>query len=194
MPILTTPRSILPTLPEQGTWPWHAHHWPTATRWMERAQAEDDEDFLQLIPYALITGPGGSVWCYRRRGGDTRLDQRFSCGVGGHVDAEDAAQDLRSTLERSLRRELTEELGWEPSGQVLLPAAWIYEGTSPVGRVHLGLLYRLEWTAPAPPQPLPGEPLESLGFRPLTEILAEPRFELWSRLAAEFLANGRAGA
>ena len=89
----------------------------------------------------------------------------------------------------ALVRELAEELGWAVDPAGLTPAAWLYEGHSAIGRVHLGLIYVLDWTAPAPPRPVPGEPLADRGFLPPAAIAADGRFELWSRLAAAWLES-----
>lgn len=191
MPILTTPRALLAPLPDSAAWPCLPSNWPGTWQWMERERAEEDEAFLQIIPYAVLTNAAGGIWCYGRMGGDARLVKRFSCGVGGHVEEQDLAPTLPVTVELALRRELAEELGWSPPAVELSPCAWIYEGYSAVGRVHLGLLYQLSWNSVRPPQPLPGEPIQQLGFRSAGEILAEPRFERWSRLAAGFLTGYR---
>lgn len=187
--VLVTPRSALGRLPLRGTWGVSAsdpEHLPC--EWLARDQAETDEAFLQIIPYALLRDGAGQIWCYERLGGDARVRHRWSCGVGGHVDEADRAEGLLATAAAALRRELVEELGWAPDRNPL-PAAWLYEGESAIGRVHLGLIYVLDWDRPDPPTPAPGEPLGPLGFRPAAAIAADERFELWSRLAAGWAAG-----
>ncbi|MBI4743169.1 MAG: hypothetical protein HY777_16810, partial [Betaproteobacteria bacterium] len=61
------------------------------------------------------------------------------------------------------------------------------EGHSPIGRVHLGVLFIAGWAAAAPPTPPPGEAPIGIGFLPPPAIAADARFELWSQLAAEFI-------
>jgi 8-oxo-dGTP pyrophosphatase MutT (NUDIX family) len=183
--VLVVPRSALGRLPLRGTWGVTApnpEHLPCA--WLARDQAETDEAFLQIIPYALIRDAAGQLWCYERLGGDARVRHRWSCGVGGHVDETDRADGLLPTAIAALQRELAEELAWSPARDRLHPAAWLYEGESAIGRVHLGLIVDLVWDRPDPPTPAPGEPLGPLGFRPAAAIAADERFELWSRLAA----------
>lgn len=184
--VLTIPRALCPALPEAGAWPWRAEAMPAAWRWLERARAETDENHLQIVPYAMLQNPAGQWWTYRRAGGDARLRERFSAGVGGHIETPDAAADLASMAERALRRELDEELGFRPVA-VAAPVAWLYEGLSPIGRVHLGLLYALPWQEAAAPRPAAGEALDGLGFAEAAQIRADERFELWSRLAARFM-------
>ena len=186
--VLVVPRAALGPLPERGAWALTYSRDGLPGLWLERDRAETDEDFLQLIPYALLSDASGHLWCYERLGGDTRVRHRRSCGVGGHVDEADQAGGLLATAAAALRRELAEELGWAPDRDRLHPAAWLYEGESAIGRVHLGLIYTLDWDRLEPPTPAPGEPLGPLGFLPARAIAADDRFELWSRLAAGWAA------
>ncbi|MDF9391735.1 MULTISPECIES: NUDIX domain-containing protein [Methylococcus] len=169
-------------------WPRDCGDWPDETLWLPRADAEGNERYLQLIPYALLRNGSGDLWCYRRHGGDQRLRECFSCGVGGHVDREDEDVTLRATVWNTLLRELGEELNWQPPPEPIEPVAWIYEGLSPIGRVHLGLLYLLDWHDEEPPRAV-DPALADIGFRSAADILAEPRFELWSRLAARYVSG-----
>ncbi len=215
--ILTIPRTQAPVLPPSGCWAVTDWSFLASATWQERAAAELDEQHLQLIPYLLLQSAAGQVWCYQRVGGDARLHGRCSCGVGGHVDDTDA-QHLPSTgtsytedscqrkpdmgqspisyikiqpiLERALLRELAEELGATATDLAHLAChGLIYEGHSPVGRVHLGVLYTAQWLPTAPPQPLAGEALQALGFRSAQAIADDDAFELWSRLATQLLAD-----
>jgi predicted NUDIX family phosphoesterase len=114
--------------------------------------------------------------------------------VGGHVDAGDACHDAQgrldpaATLRRALLREVLEELGVQADALTdLRLLAAVYEGHSAVGRVHLGLLYSAQWIAAQAPAPRPGEALNALGFVPLANVATDPRYELWSQLAAVHL-------
>ncbi len=214
--ILTIPRPQAPALPETGCWAATDLGFLHPPLWQARADAEHDERTLQPITYLLLLDAQGQVWCYQRVGGDARLDGRCSCGVGGHVDAADAAPATATatapdavananadfapdaTLHRALLRELGEELQTEPGhaagtqhlGQLRLRGL-IYEGLSAVGRVHLGVLYTAQWLPAAPPQPRAGEKLAGLGFMPLVQVAQDARFELWSRLAAQHLLSAQ---
>jgi predicted NUDIX family phosphoesterase len=211
-PILTLPRTHAPALPESGCWPVHNLDFLHAAVWQSRAQAEHDEAWLQPIPYLVLRNPAGQLWCYQRCGGDARLDGRCSCGVGGHVDLQDAQPplqnydfdsclrtpgkgyrpissiNLQATLQRTLLREVAEELGAGAAdlGQLTFQGL-IYEGLSAIGRVHLGVLFSAQWLPAQPPQPVAGEALRGLGFQDASAIANNPQFELWSRLAARHL-------
>ncbi len=196
--ILTIPRTHAPALPPSACWPVAHLDFLRTPVWRERGEVEYDESLLQPIAYLILRSDQGQAWCYQRRGGDVRLDGRCSCGVGGHVDYADSASqgpfDAANTLQTALLRELGEELKITPAevSQVrttLQLRGLIYEGTSPVGRVHLGVLYTAQWPLREPPQPRSGEKLEGLGFLALATLATDRRFELWSQLAALYLVS-----
>jgi predicted NUDIX family phosphoesterase len=210
--ILTLSRPQAPPLPESGCWKVESLDFLQAATWQSRAQAEQDEAWLQPIPYLLLRNASGQVWCYQRTGGDARLDGRCSCGVGGHVDLQDAQPpcdkiDFDSyksiqhghyrpiscinpftTLQRALLREVAEELGAGAADlDQLTFQGLIYEGLSAVGRVHLGVLFTAQWLPQQAPQPVAGEALAGLGFQDASAIANNAKYELWSRLAVQYL-------
>lgn len=211
--ILTLPRAQAPALPESGCWPVPNLDFLQTAVWQSRAHAEQDERYLQPIPYLLLRNASGQLWCYQRTGGDARLAGRCSCGVGGHVDIQDADPSLQyndidsdilllnkgykpissinpsATLQRALLREVAEELAADTTdlGQLTCHGL-IYEGLTSAGRVHLGVLFSAHWLPGAPPQPVAGEALAGLGFQNASAIANNDQFELWSRLAAKHLS------
>lgn len=194
--ILTLPRTQAPSLPESGCWPVANLDFLKPPLWRQRAEVEHDETLLQPIAYLVLLNQSEQAWCYQRTGGDTRVDGRLSCGVGGHVDATDAVTetgtpfDPEATLRQALLRELTEELHATAADlRELRLQGLIYEGLSPIGRVHLGVLYTAQWRHTEAPQARPGEALQGQGFMDLRAISTDPRFELWSRLAARQLQH-----
>lgn len=103
-----------------------------------RAEVEDDPSFQQIIPYVIVTdGPRVFLMRRLRAGGDTRLHDRYSIGVGGHVGAADGG------IAGGLAREWAEELvaDWSPE---FVPVGLLNDDTDPVGAVHLGVVYRVE--------------------------------------------------
>jgi predicted NUDIX family phosphoesterase len=185
--VLVVPRTAFADLPVQGTWPCRTDVQALPCEWLPRAQAETDERYLQIIAYGLIRDAEQALWCYERVGGDPRVRQRLSCGVGGHVDETDWRGSLPASAGVALQRELGEELGWQPQPAPALPSVWLYEGLSAIGRVHIGLVYPLRWVATLPPVPVPGEPLRAVGFCAARQVASDMRFERWSRLAAQWL-------
>ena len=150
-----------------------------------RSAVEADESWKQVIPYLVLRD--GDAWFLMRRtraGGDVRLHDRYSIGVGGHVNPEDGGLD--GDLGPALRREWLEELAVE-----FVPAfrfvGLLNDDTAPVGRVHVGLVY--EANAAGRPVAIRETHKLSGSFVEAREVAAvEDRLETWSRLAFEFLA------
>jgi predicted NUDIX family phosphoesterase len=151
-----------------------------------RSEMEPDETWKQVIPYPVLRdGPRWFLMRRTRAGGDTRLHDRYSIGVGGHVNPEDGGLD--GDLSTALRREWLEELDVEfvpPFRFVGL----LNDDTTPVGRVHLGLVYE----ADAGGRPVTIRETEKLSgaFVGSAEVEAvTDDLETWSRLAFEHLAR-----
>ena len=150
-----------------------------------RAEMEPDERWKQVIPYPVLRD--GEDWFLMRRtkaGGDPRLHDRYSIGVGGHVNPDDGGLD--GDLTPALRREWLEELAVDfvPGFRFV---GLLNDDTTPVGRVHVGLVYE----ADAGGRPVPIRETEKLTGRFATtgEVAAvSGLLETWSRLAFEFLA------
>ena len=178
-------------LTEREHTPWAEIALPLDWQFRPRAAVEEDEAWLQLIPYVVLRDERGAVWAYARRGGDGRLLGRRSVGVGGHIEESDRRPTLLDTARACAQRELAEELA-QPEAARLdpHPRGWIHERETAIGRVHLGLVFAAPWTAPEPPLPKPGEPLAAIGFLPPATVRADDRFERWSRLAVELLSFG----
>lgn len=107
-------------------------------RFEPRAAMERDPLFKQVIPY-LVLRDGGRLFLMRRTraGGDERLHDRFSIGVGGHLNAGDGG------LAGGLAREWSEELAADfvPEFRLL---GLLNDDETDVGRVHLGVVYLAE--------------------------------------------------
>lgn len=108
--------------------------------YVEREHAERDPALKQIIPYILIER-GGELFLLRRlkRGGESRLHDKLSLGVGGHIEPHDLPSGARraSPIERAARRELAEELELADACE-LDSIGLINDDSNPVGAVHLG--------------------------------------------------------
>jgi predicted NUDIX family phosphoesterase len=100
-----------------------------------RDEVERDPGRKQVIPYVVVRD-GQRIFLMRRTraGGDERLHDRYSIGVGGHLNPGD--RDLAG----GLHREWTEELAtdFEP---VFEPLGTLNDDTTEVGSVHLGFVF-----------------------------------------------------
>jgi|SRR6266446_8802129 len=110
---------------------------------LDRASAETDPTFKQIIPYACVRHGTRYFLLRRKRAqGEQRLHDKLSIGVGGHINPseKDDGQDI---INVGLRRELNEELeiGADYSPRLI---GMINDDTTDVGRVHLGVLFEIE--------------------------------------------------
>lgn len=107
---------------------------------VERDYAEKTPRLKQIIPYTVLWS-AGSVLLMRRlsKGGEQRLHDKLSIGVGGHINPEDlGTSDHRGELlERAARREIAEELEVRGAYETH-PIGLLNDDSNPVGAVHLG--------------------------------------------------------
>jgi predicted NUDIX family phosphoesterase len=151
-------------------------------RFEPRQAMEIDPSFKQIIPY-LVLRDGERYFLMRRTraGGDVRLHDAWSIGVGGHINPGD--HDVAG----GLLREWTEELiaDFVPSFRLV---GLLNDDTTDVGRVHLGAVYLAEAA---------GRSVAIRETDKLSGAFATPsqvrevadRLETWSRLAFEFVED-----
>jgi len=149
-----------------------------------RAAMEQDPTWKQVIPYPVLRD--GDAWFLMRRtraGSDPRLHDRFSIGVGGHVNPADGGLD--GDLGRALEREWHEELvvDFVPTFRFV---GLLNDDSTPVGLVHLGLVY--EGDAAGRPVAIRETDKLSGSFVASTDVAAvADRLETWSRIAFDWL-------
>src|SRR3989344_4938392 len=75
---------------------------------VERTKAENNSTIKQIIPYMTFVR-NEKIFVMRRleKGGEARLHNKHSIGIGGHINHEDA-----KPLEDGLRREFFEEVNY----------------------------------------------------------------------------------
>ena len=149
-----------------------------------RGAMEVDPSFKQVIPYLVLRDADRYFLMRRTRAGaDARLHDRYSIGVGGHINPGDGG------LLGGLRREWAEELvaGFEPAFRLV---GLLNDDTTEVGAVHVGAVYVADAS---------GHPVGIRETNKLTGAFEAPdrvaavvdRMETWSALVFEFL--NRAG-
>jgi predicted NUDIX family phosphoesterase len=113
---------------------------------LKRSELENDPSYKQIIPYAIISNKD-SFYLFRRSSGQTekRLHNKFSLGVGGHMNPDDSKESKEQYLIDELKRELYEEVKLLNGCLIekIEFIGFINDDTIPVGRVHLGLLYNI---------------------------------------------------
>lgn len=118
---------------------------------VERPYAERTPTLKQVIPYTVVVR-GEEVLLLQRTkgGGDARLHEKLTLGVGGHVNPIDAlpsgesagqeADRVLDPLPAATRREVMEEELIVTGETRLVPVGLINDDTNPVGAVHVGFV------------------------------------------------------
>jgi len=113
---------------------------------LRRSELEEDPSFKQIIPYAIISH-NESFYLFRRTSRQTekRLHNKFSLGVGGHMNPNDSMELKEQYLIDELKRELYEEVKLLNGCLIedIEFIGFINDDTIPVGSLHIGLLYNI---------------------------------------------------
>jgi predicted NUDIX family phosphoesterase len=160
---------------------------PAHLSYRTRAEAETDPSFKQLIPYVVLRC-AGELFHYTRgsTGTETRLRALRSIGLGGHITHEDGAptaDPYRAGMLRELNEEVEIQGPWTEQ-----PFGFIYDGRTPVGEVHVGIVHLIDLEEPLA---WPREAaIDEAGFAPLRDLLRKrDEFESWSQLVLEELSR-----
>lgn len=150
-------------------------------RFLPRGQVEDDPSLKQIIPYLLLRdGPRIFLMKRTKAGGDERLHDRYTIGIGGHVNPGDA--DVLGGLSREWREEIAADFVPE-----FTPLGLLNDDSNPVGAVHLGLVY----VADAAGRPVAIRETHKLsGSFVEMNLVADvaDKLETWSALLFDFLS------
>ena len=155
--------------------------------YMDRDEAEQNPQFKQIIAYAIFCCRG-KVLAYARtsKGGEARLHDKWSLGIGGHINPVDGLADNIDTYLAGVEREIREEISFSGTATQELYAV-INDDTNEVGSVHLGIVHRFELDSD---EVVPLEKkLANLKFCTLDE-LAGPlydKLETWSAICVDAL-------
>jgi predicted NUDIX family phosphoesterase len=153
-----------------------------AGRFEPRAAMEADPSFKQIIPYLVLRDSERYFLMRRTRaGGDARLHDAWSIGVGGHVNPGD--RDLAGGLLREWSEELVAD--FVPEFRLV---GLLNDDTTDVGRVHLGAVYVAEAAGRAVAI-RETDKLSGAFATPAQVAEVAERLETWSRLAFEFVED-----
>jgi predicted NUDIX family phosphoesterase len=116
-----------------------------------RYEVEQDENYLQVIPYVIVKC-GDKYFITERLGGDHRL-KGMTAFVGGHIDSCDKAVSLldknliapEETIMRGIARELFEEINLCQIESLKCVGTFV-DNRQPVSRVHICALIIAEIT------------------------------------------------
>jgi predicted NUDIX family phosphoesterase len=170
-------------------------------KFMDRDKAEVNENFLQLIPYIVIsTIDGKFVFTYQRgkAGGEERLHGQYTCGLGGHINPEDVTSSVEhdplvKILKEAAIREVEEEVGCKFGFNDFKLNGFIFSDKTAVDRVHLGVLMMLVLEEEDIKKLFDKGELDTVVNREMKLVsdLQELELENWSRISIDELTyNG----
>lgn len=158
---------------------------------MDRAAAEEDPSFKQLIPYCIFRC-GDRILHYTRgkSGGESRLHAKISVGVGGHVNPVDTGGGRTGpdAYHSAVTREIEEELEL-PGKHEHRIIALLNDESNPVGQVHLGIVHLVDLESDEVSSR--EDALTDLAFTSLADLNGElfERLETWSGFCIRHLAK-----
>ena len=106
-----------------------------------RSEVENDLSYKQIIPY-LVFRNNGKIFVMQRKStaSETRLQSKFSLGIGGHIREEDITN---KSLFDWAAREFEEEVDYKGRFEIT-PIGLINDDCNSVGQVHIGFVFLLE--------------------------------------------------
>lgn len=157
---------------------------------MERGQAEKDENYKQIIPYVVMIDVDSDILCYQRNGREERLKNLYSAGIGGHIEKQlDAGENLQSLIYNGLSRELLEETGLTYHLSKVTFHGIINEEQTQAGRVHLGIVF--SFLIENHNHLKVSSELHNYQFCGISEFLNHKKYEYWSGLALNLIQQKR---
>lgn len=122
-----------------------------STAWLEtilskkeflpRSLMETDPTYKQIIPYLVFTHDNKLFLMQRQaKASETRLQSKFSLGIGGHIREEDIED---ADIAGWARREFHEEVIYNDNFSVE-PMGILNDDSNDVGKVHVGFVYLLK--------------------------------------------------
>lgn len=104
-------------------------------------ELESDFSLKQIITYVLIINPWTKkVFAYRRSGNEKyysekRLYNKWSCGVGGHIERQDDSDPIGASARRELQEEVIMEKYPEPK-----IVGFVNDDTGDIEKYHFGIV------------------------------------------------------
>jgi len=156
-----------------------------------RDDVEYNPEWQQPIPYVLIVNPKTKkLFTYKRASdknyNDQRLRDKWSCGIGGHIDREDVEDPIINAMMRELCEEVV--MGFYPEPKIV---GYINDDSDSVGKVHFGIVAIVET----------GDVVEKgddemaegrfMSIQEIEKLLGNPEndIETWTRLSWSFVKN-----
>ena len=169
---------------------------------MSRNVAEQDRNYKQLVVYVLVKS-NNSYLVYDRtqKSAETRLWDKFSLGIGGHVNVKDdkelalfcsSEKEALAKLANDAKRELGEEIIIDidfDKSEPRFTHCFVNDDSDEVGTLHFGLIWLLKVEKKAVVRGRKG--LAKLEFCDIDTIQTKrSQYESWSQMIIDSLCGG----
>ncbi|MCG7420204.1 NUDIX domain-containing protein [Macrococcus epidermidis] len=154
-----------------------------------RGDMEEDPSYKQLISYCILENENDEILVYERLtgGGEARLHGLSSIGIGGHMNQLDDTQ-IEGVLLDNAARELEEEVGVKDVNPLNLNLiGFINDDDNEVGRVHIGLVFKLK--VKASEVYVNETDTLKIEWKPENTLMQVAEYESWSRIIIESIYN-----
>ncbi|MCH4984080.1 DNA mismatch repair protein MutT [Macrococcus epidermidis] len=154
-----------------------------------RGDMEEDPSYKQLISYCILENENDEILVYERLtgGGEARLHGLSSIGIGGHMNQLDDTQ-IEGVLLDNAARELEEEVGVKDVNPLNLNLiGFINDDDNEVGRVHIGLVFKLK--VKASEVYVNETDTLKIEWKPENTLMQVDEYESWSRIIIESIYN-----
>lgn len=153
-------------------------------QFLPRSLMETDFGYKQIIPYLIFTHENKYFLMQRRAtASETRLANKLTLGIGGHIRQEDMTDDSLFTW---ALREFHEEVNYAGNLSVK-PLGILNDDSNDVGKVHIGFVLLLQ--GDSADISIKSE-LKSGALLSLSECLEQREsMESWSKFVIDFLAG-----
>ena len=155
-------------------------------------ELENNSAWQQPIPYVWLVNPQTKkAFLYQRdtKGNESRLHNKYSGGVGGHIDKKETIDGQGDPVTQAMIRELKEEtvMSQYPIPKIV---GFINDDSEPVGEVHFGVVAIAETTH----EVKPAEEMAHGRFysiEEINEIFNNPstNVEGWTRMSWPFIKD-----
>ncbi len=151
---------------------------------LPRSLMEQDPAYKQIIPYLVFTHESKLFLMQRRtQATETRLRNKFSLGIGGHIRQEDMTTN--SIIDWATR-EFHEEVEYQGKLNIK-PIGILNDDSNEVGKVHIGFVFLLEGDSEQIKVKSELKSGNLLSMQDCQQYLEN--MESWSQLVFNFLQN-----
>lgn len=157
--------------------------WLKESSFQDRPTMEIDPSYQQIIPYILLRHKDLVFrYCRTKKGGEARLHDMYSIGIGGHINPIDESSSSGDIIMKAAMRELEEEMHITQD-VTLEHIGYINDDESEVGKVHLGFVMQA-WLE-NPDAAVREDALSKGEWVKQDKMLDGNEYETWSQLIIE---------